>query len=135
MKRILSGILLSLLGLALILWGAGTVALGLTGDTAVGVITSVRREGGERTDGKPGRYTYVVGYDFPLPDGTRVSGFSRKIGNSVYRKADGTSPITVRYWSAVPFLNCPEEAAHFSVGQVILIGAGIFLLVYVRKRK
>lgn len=66
-SKLLPRIFITLLGAALILWGAGKIALGIIGKPEKAVITHIRREGGERTDVKPGRYTYNISYTFPLP--------------------------------------------------------------------
>lgn len=51
-------ILISIIGVALMLWGLGDLALGIYGNRAVAVITSIRSQGAERDDVKPGQYTY-----------------------------------------------------------------------------
>ncbi|MDD2427885.1 MAG: hypothetical protein PHV73_07320 [Eubacteriales bacterium] len=53
-KGLLPRILITLLGIALIFMGASQVILGFAGKSATAVINDIRREGGERTDGKPG---------------------------------------------------------------------------------
>ena len=63
-RKLLPRILIALLGTALILWGAGRIALGIIGEPETAIITHIRREGGERTDIKPGRYTYNISYTF-----------------------------------------------------------------------
>jgi hypothetical protein len=78
-------ILISLLGVSFILWGVTAVVLGYAGESATAVITHIRREGGERADGKSNRYTYNISYTFNLPDGKGINGISKKIGSSVYR--------------------------------------------------
>jgi hypothetical protein len=65
-RKLLPRILIALLGTALILWGAGRIALGIIGEPETAIITHIRREGGERTDGKSGRYTYNISYTFTL---------------------------------------------------------------------
>ena len=72
-------ILITLLGIALILTGISEVFLGFAGERADAVVTDIRREGGERTDGRPGRYTYNIGYAFTLSDGRTINGFTKKI--------------------------------------------------------
>jgi hypothetical protein len=71
-------ILISLLGAAFIVWGAGLIALGTVGERTNAVITAVRREGGERNNGKSGQYLYNIGYTFTLPDGRKINGISKK---------------------------------------------------------
>jgi hypothetical protein len=58
--RIIPRILITLLGIGLIFMGMSGIMLGFAGKSAHAVITDIRREGGERADGKPGRYTAVA---------------------------------------------------------------------------
>lgn len=134
-QKILPRILLSLLGVALVLWGIGNTALGVVGKSASAVITSIRREGGERADGKPGRYTYNISYTFTLPDGKEVNGFSKQIGNSVFLKADGTSNVRIRYFPDFPYFNAMEKDTGFGAGQLVLILAGGFLIFLINRKK
>lgn len=133
-RKLLPGIFITLLGAALILWAAGSLALGFFGERATAVVTHIRREGGERTDAVPGRYTYNIGYTFTLPNGKKVDGFTKKIGGAVYLKADGTGKIAVRYFKALPYLNAPQETTLLSPKPLILAAAGVFLIAH-RRRK
>lgn len=135
-RRLLPRIFIILLGAAFILWGSMSFALGIFGEQATAVVTHIRREGGERTDVMPNRYTYNISYTFTLPNGKKVDGFTKKIGGAAYIKADGTGKIAVRYFKAMPYLNTPEKSPPFSLGHLILTAAGIFLIVQMnRKRK
>ncbi|MCL6559996.1 MAG: hypothetical protein K6U74_14645 [Firmicutes bacterium] len=131
---IVARLLISLLGLALMLWGISTVTLWFAGESATAVITSIHREGGERSDGKPGRYTYSIGYTFTLSDGRRVDGSAKKIGGAVYVKADGTSTAPVRYLKVAPFINTLEENTRPSFGQPALVVAGILLIIVMNRK-
>lgn len=136
MKRmLLPRILISLLGAAFILWGAMSVALGIFGEQATAVVTHIRREGGERADVKPGQYTYYISYTFTLPDGKEIHGFTKKIGDAVYLKVDGTGRIAVQYFKEMPYINAPEENHPFSLKSLILLGTGIFLIVQMNRKK
>lgn len=126
-------ILMTLLGIALILWGIGTVILGIMGEWDSAVITHIRRQGGERSDSRPGRYTYIISYTFTLPDGKRIDGFTTKISDSVYIKANGTSKAPVRYLKKLPFINSLEENTELSVGQLVLVVTGGFIIVVMNK--
>lgn len=128
-------ILITLLGVALIVWGVGTVVLGVIGERDTAVITSIRRQGGERNEVIPGRYTYSIGYTFTLPNGKRVDDSTTKIGSAIYLKADGRSTTPVRYLKSAPFINTMEENTKPSFGQVALVTAGTFLIVVMNKRK
>ncbi|MEW6623971.1 MAG: hypothetical protein AB1420_12725 [Bacillota bacterium] len=136
MKRsIIARILITLLGMALVLLGSSQVILGFVGKSTSAVITDIRREGGERTDGRPGRYTYNISYTFSLPDGKEINGFTKKIGSSVYLKADGTSTARVRYFPFFPYINAMEQDTGLGAGQLVLILAGGFLIFFINKKK
>ena len=127
-------ILITLLGAAFILWGAMSAALCNFGEQTTAVITDIRREGGERTDGMPNRYTYNISYSFQF-DGKEIHGFTKMIGDAVYLKADGTGRIAVRYFREMPYINAPEETLPFSFKSLILSGVGIFLIVQMNRKK
>lgn len=76
---IIARILITLLGIALVLMGVSQAILGFAGKSTSAVITDIRREGGERTDGKPGRYTYNISYTFTLPDGKEALRIHRTV--------------------------------------------------------
>lgn len=136
MKRtLLPRILITLLGAALILWSVGEIALGHFGVRASAAVTHIRREGGERAEAVPNRYTYNISYTFVLPDGKAVHGFTKKIGDAVYLKADGTGRIAVRYWQAMPCINTPEESSPLPLKQVILAATGIFLIAQMNRKQ
>lgn len=134
-KGLIPRILITLLGIGLIFMGASQALLGFAGKSASAVVTDIRREGGERTDGKPGRYTYNISYTFTLPDGTEINGFTKKIGDSVYLKADGTSTVRIRYFLVFPYINVMERDAGLGAGQVVLMIAGGFLIFFINRRK
>ncbi|MEA5003548.1 MAG: hypothetical protein VB081_08625 [Christensenella sp.] len=131
-RKLLPRIFITLLGAALILWGAGKIALGIIGEPEKAVITHIRREGGELTDIKPGRYTYNISYTFTLPDGKEINGFTKQIGDGVYLKADGTSTVQIRYLPGFPYFSALEKEVGMGVGPLVLIVAGgvlVFLMV------
>ncbi len=132
-KKRIPRIWITLLGVGLIFMGASEIALGFFGESAPGVITGIRREGGERTDGKPGRYTYHISYAFTLPDGKEIDGFTKKVGDSVYLKADGVSAVRVRYFPFLPYINAMERDAGLGAGQVVLVFAGCALIFLINR--
>ncbi len=134
-RKLLPCILISFLGVASILWGVMSTALGIIGKPATATVTNIRREGGERNDGRPGRYTYNISYTFTLPDGKEISGFTKKIGNAVYLKANGTGRISVKYFKAMPYINSSEQNSQLSTGQAILIGTGVLLIVQMNRKQ
>ena len=126
---------ISLLGLAFILWGFVSMALGLVGEKGVAVITHIRREGGERNEAIRGRYTYCIAYSFFLPDGRRMDGSTKRIGDSVYLKADGKTTAPVRYFASLPSLNSLEKDARPNPGHAVIIGTGAFLVWVINSKK
>jgi len=133
--KFLPRIIISLLGAGFIIWGASTIALGILGQRTTAVITNVRREQGERNEAIRGRYTYIISYRFTLPEGKSVDGYTRKIGNSVFLKADGKSVRAVRYFRHLPFINALEEEARSPSGPLIIIAVGFFLIYIINKGK
>ena len=128
-------ILITLLGIALIIYGVGMAMLGFVGTRAVAVITSIRRQGGERDEAVPGRYTYSIGYRFALPDGRIVDGSTTRIGDSVYVKATGTSTAPVRYFAFFPYFNALESHTAPGIGQLIVAAAGVFIVFAENRRR
>lgn len=134
-QKLLPRILISLLGVAFILWGSMSAALGIFGEETTAVITHIRREGGERTDIKPNRYTYNISYNFALPNGMQVDGVYKKIDNAVYIKVDGTGETKVRYLKIMPRVNATEESLRHPLKQVVLMSVGIILLILINQNK
>jgi hypothetical protein len=128
-------ILITLLGIALIIYGVGMAMLGFVGTRATAVITSIRRQGGERDEAVPGRYTYSIGYRFALPDGRIVDGSTTRIGDSVYVKATGTSTAPVRYFAFFPYFNALESHTAPGIGQLIVAAAGVFIVFAENRRR
>ena len=128
-------ILITLLGIALIIYGVGMAMLGFVGTRAIAVITSIRRQGGERDEAVPGRYTYSIGYRFALPDGRIVDGSTTRIGDSVYVKATGTSTAPVRYFAFFPYFNALESHTAPGIGQLIVAAAGVFIVFAENRRR
>ncbi len=127
-KKIGARIGISLLGIMFIFWGLITVALGIVGEKGVAVITHIRREGGERNEAIRGRYTYCIAYRFSLPDGRRIEGWTKQIGDSVFLKATGKSIRPVRYFAAFPHINALEKDTQSYWGQAVIVGIGAFLI-------
>lgn len=135
-RKLFPRILITLLGGSLILLGVSRIALGVIGESETAVITHIRREGGERTDGKPGRYTYNISYTFTLPDGREIDGFTKQIGDGIYQKADGTASIKIRYFPAFPYINALERDVGMGAAQFVLIAAGgVLALLMARPTK
>lgn len=126
--NLLGRILVSVIGAAFILWGLCDLTLGIWGEQDTAVITSVRRQGGERDDAMPGRYTYQIAYRFIDADGKQMNGSFTQTGDAPYTKTNGEGSIIIRYFAAASFINAPEINAKPSLRQPVLIGTGAFLL-------
>ncbi|MFA9422884.1 MAG: hypothetical protein ACERLG_04865 [Sedimentibacter sp.] len=134
-NKFIPRLLITILGIAIILMGVSQMILGMVGKSTPAVITSIRRESGERADGKSGRYTYSIGYTFTTADGIKIDGFTKKISNSVYLKPDGTSIVRVLYLSEFPHINAMEQDTGIGAGQITLIIAGSFLIYFMNTKK
>lgn len=134
MKRnFLGRILITSIGLLFVLVNIVLSMLGILGEKSTGLITDVRREMGERTDAKPGTYTYSIGYNFKLPDGKTIYGSSKKISDGVYLKNPNTT-INIRYLKFFPYINAIEQDVKFDMGKLIMIAVGGFLIFVVNKK-
>ena len=127
MKKIVSKIFLIILGIGLSLYGMMMPLLSVLGERTLGTITVVRREGGERDEVTPNRYSYSVGYEFLLDDGTVISGNTKVIGNA-YNAGISKGQASVRYLGIFPYFNALESDTALSVEHVILLAVGIFLI-------
>ncbi len=130
-QKLLPRILLTLLGVALISMGVSQLLLGFWGESTAAVMTNIRREGGERSESVPNRYTYNISYTFTLPDGREINGFTKKVSGPIFLKADGTSTVMVRYLPVLPHINGLEEFSGFGGAQVVLILTGVFLIYFI----
>lgn len=128
-------VLITFIGAAFVAWGLILPVLWIAGERGTAVIDTVRREMGERNEVIPNRYTYNIGYTFTLADGTKISGFSRRIGNAIYFKASGSATAPVRYFSFFPYVNALEEDTEPGYKQLILISVGCLLIFVMRRRK
>mgnify|MGYP000843887664 FL=1 len=131
----LKRVFITLLGIAFIVYGVGMAMLGFVGTRATAVITSIRRQGGERDEAVPGRYTYSIGYRFALPDGRTIDSSTTRIGGSVYVKATGVSTAPVRYFAFFPYFNALESHTTPGIGQLIVAIAGGFLVFAVNRQR
>ena len=132
-KKIAVRILMTLLGVAFILYGSASIGLGVIGEKGTAVITHIRREGGERNEAKGGRYTYNISYTFQS-GGKSVNGFTKRIDNAIYLKADGKSKTSVRYFSFFPYINALETDTKPGFGQLAIVLAGCLMIFVVNRR-
>jgi hypothetical protein len=130
-------ILITLVGTALILVGITEMLLVFSGELTEGVVTDIRREGGERNESVAGRYTYSIGYRFTLPDGREINGAAKRIRNGVYLKASGEETVSIRYFPAIPYVNALEEDTGLGARQLTFIVAGgaLVYLINIKKAK
>lgn len=120
-------ILLTSFGVLLLLYGAGILLLGVAGRDTQGRITEVRRELGDRRDPMANRYSYSVGYEFDLEDGTVVYGNTKTIGSS-FDAGISKGPAEIVYLSAWPHFNMLKADAAFSPAPFIYVFLGLLLL-------
>jgi len=114
--KLLLRMLFTLLGTVLIMTGSSSMLLGLAGERATAVITSVRLETGDET-------TYRIGYSFNMPDGREIRD-SAKLTEAV----EENSTISVRYFTGFPWLSVPEENTGIRSSQFIFIAVGVGLI-------
>lgn len=128
MKKIVPKILLIIIGIALSLYGMMMPLLSVVGERTQGTITVVRREGGERDEAIPNRYSYSVGYEFLLDDGTVISGNTKVIGNA-YNAGISKGQTFIRYLKIFPYINALESDTDLSIVHVILLAVGVSIIV------
>ena len=128
MKKIVAKIFLVIIGIGLSLYGMMMPLLSVIGERTPGMITVVRREGGERDEAIPNRYSYSVGYEFLLDDGTIISGNTKVIGNA-YNAGISKGQASICYLKIFPYLNALEADTTLSVEHVILIAVGVFISI------
>jgi len=127
MKKLLPKIFLIFLGIVLSLYGTMMPLLSVIGERTQGLITVVRREGGERDEAVPNRYSYSVGYEFLLDDGAVISGNTKVIGNA-YNAGISRGQASIRYLRIFPYLNALEFDTVLSVEHIILLVVGVFII-------
>jgi len=119
-------ILLIFFGAILVLYGASLLLLDAFGTHTTGQITVVRRELGDRQDPKANRYSYSVGYEFFLDDGSVVYGNTKTIGSSSAAGiAMGAAPVV--YLAELPWINRLKEDIS-PLAATVFMGSGGFLI-------
>lgn len=127
MEKIVSKIFLVIIGIGLSLYGMMMPLLSVIGERTQGNITVVRREGGERNEAVPNRYSYSVGCEFLLDDGTVISGNTKVIGNA-YNAGVSKGQASIWYLKIFPYLNALEADTTLSVEHVILLAVGVLII-------
>jgi len=137
LKKRIGPLLVILIAVMMIALGLLRISLGFAGEKGTAVITGIRRQGGERGEAVPNRYTYVVSYTFTLPGGVKIDGFTYDIRDAVYIKVSDSNVIMapIRYFKALPHINALESDSGLKAGNLILIGAGIILIKFVKPKK
>lgn len=123
-------VLLFILGIGFVVWGAAVAGLAFFGTETSAVITSIRREGGQHPGSIPNRYTYNVHYSFTTTSGTVKSGFSKKVGSAFYSNSGGKSSTTIVYYPALPFVNALKSDVDTPYRQLMYIAAGCLLMFF-----
>ena len=135
MKIVLEKIFLSVMGLLFIIYGLMIPVLNVAGSKTIGNIVEVRREGGERDDVTPNRYTWSVAYEFTVPGGKEYSGNTKAIGSS-YSSGVSKGPVTVMYMDFFPYLNAIDESKFFPLDRIIILAVGVlFVFLLFRKKR
>lgn len=119
-----------LLGLLMVVWGLGTPTVALFGAEAEGHVTHIRRQGGERGEAVPNRYTYVIAYRFRLPDGTMAEGSTQRVGDAFSpRLPKGGRAVEVRYLPGLPHLSTFGWRWESAIENLIVAAVGGLLIV------
>lgn len=131
-SQLLGKILVTCIGILFVLIAIRDVTLDIWGSSAAGVVTSIRRTGGERNESIPNRYMYSIGYRFTTADNVLMTNSYAKLGDAIYVKPDGTDVITIRYFAWSPQINAPEAETNLSLRQplFVLIGAVLMRLAW-----
>ena len=117
--------LVLVIGLLFVLRGLSLLLIGAFGQSSPALNVTVRRQGGERAETVPNRYTWVMSYDFKTRDGILVSGFTQNVGSS---HSSGQALRNISYLTAFPFINAPSEQTGMSVASLLHIGMGGLIL-------
>lgn len=121
-------VFLLVLGLVLLVWGAGTPLIGLFGAEARGVVVDIRRQQGDRAEAIPNRYAYAVTYAFTVADGRRIEATSQRIGDFFSPAMARDGHVDVRYLPAMPFLSVDDWGIGAFVENLIVAAVGLMLL-------
>ncbi|ALK08220.1 DUF3592 domain-containing protein [Blastochloris viridis] len=129
-------VVLSLLGILLLVWGLGTPLVAMFGAEAEGRVTHVRRQGGERGEAVPNRYTYAIAYEFRLPDGTTAEGVTQRVGDAFSpRLSEDGRPLKVRYLRHFPRISTLGWRWENAIENLIVGAVGGLLIVLPWRRR
>jgi hypothetical protein len=121
-SSVLGRLLIILVGLALLFLGLRGPILGVIGESASAVVTSVTE-----TDED---YTYTVAYRFTAPDGKSASGSLTQEALNITTLPDVGGFVTVRYLPAWPSLNVPAKQSAPSLSNLGLAALGLALVLF-----
>ncbi len=133
MKKLFTSVFLMVLGIILTGYAILMPMLQIIGTRTTGIITDIRRQGGERNEMTRNLYDYGVGFYFVLPDGRKIEGGATVVGTS-YSAGIAKGPVSILYLRQFPRIHQFEKYTQFSIGNLVLIGTGICLISISIKR-
>lgn len=124
------------LGVLLLLWGTYMPLVALLGSQAEGRITHVRRQLGDRAEPVSNRYTYMISYEFKLPDGRIVTGHTQRVGDFFSpRHLVVGKRVDVRYFPLLPSIGVVERNWWGVFENIVVAGVGATLMYLLAFRK
>lgn len=124
-RQIGGRILLFLVGSLLILMALLNVFLFIFGQTSHAEVHTRRFGGAKDGYGGDKRYEWSIDYSFQASDGGLYHGTTVRRGSDLQVQVEKT----VYYLPALPQLNTLEKEVKPNLGQLILLGLGLFLIV------
>ncbi len=129
-KGPLARILISLLGVAMILLGVSRFALFFVGETTSADVNTRRVGGADNQYPADSRYEWSIDYTFTDADGEIHSGHTTHRGGDMGVKVESM----VYYWPSAPFINGLRSEVEPNLGQLVLVGLGILLIVLMNRK-
>lgn len=123
-------IAISAVGIALILMGVANLMLFIFGESTTAKITTRRYGGVVNNSSVDQRYEWSVDFTFKDKDGQTHSGHTTRRGNDMSINVENK----VYYFPFAPFVNSLKSQAEPNIGQPVLIGIGIFLLLVMNRK-
>lgn len=121
--------LLRLLGTVLMLWAFCIPMLGLWGAQTDATVTQIRRQGGERGEAIPNRYTFIVSYRFVTKDGETIENSTQMVGDFANIPALQTAqPLKVRYLAQWPRFNSLSLQTRPNIEHLVVAAVGWLLM-------
>ena len=126
----LARILITLLGVAMLLLGLSRFALFFVGETTIADVNTRRVGGADNQYASDKRYEWSIDYTFTDADGVVHDGHTTRRGGDMGVKVEST----VYYWPAAPFINGLEREVEPNLGQLVLVGIGILLILLMNRK-